>query len=1093
MVKYFSRLRGGLSVLPPFLRRIFAMCLAVLTASFFAVLLFIVLLHNREVKLPTWAETYVSSKIDASLPDLNINFDSAFFTLDDTWRPSLGFKDIEVTPGTTPKPVLLNRMMVKLSLLRALEGKFRIDTIEVDGVFISLRRDQSGTVTAQFGDFDKQFEKTPSAPDLIATIDAFLLQQALSNFHSLDARGITLEYVDGRSDRRWTVDGARFNVKKTNDKLFARADMALLTGGADVATLEASFEHVISEADSIFGLSFEGMPAEIASSQLPALAWLSALRAPISGALRGGFDSSGSLDPINATIHISNGALQPNSASRAILFDAASAYFSYDAGQALLTFDDVSISSRDLSLSAEGYAILEPENDWPTGLFGQFKFADIRVNPEGQLNAPVTLDHGLMDFRLLLEPFELQVKQFFAEDNGRDIGVSGSAILRADEQGWSANVDAVAPQAMSDHVLAYWPPNFKPKSRNWVKQNVKTAVLRDIQYSMRLKEGKAPQNDLGFSYHDAEIRILKTMPPIQNSSGQFSLANNRLATQLTTASFVPQNGETVDLSGTQLVIPDVRIKPAPAIAEIRAIGSVTSALTTLNYPPMKALDRLDFKPDAVNGQTVVKARVEFPVMRNAPPDQISYTASAVIKNAKSDEIIPNQTLSARLVNLQVNNDTLQIDTIAELRGMYFDSAFRMPMGKNAEKTPAILNSKLSISNDLIEAFSIPLPPGLLSGSSPAELTVEFTKGADPDFFVSSDLVGSTLSLDRLNWSKSKKSQVKFELSGSLSENIKVDRFALNGAGLVMDAEVEIDAENQLEALTFSKFAISDRLNVSGVLDAGGNIKLSGGTVDLPAFLESGAETSDGSGSKIALDVTLDKVKISKNNALHQFNGEFINGATLSGEFRANLNKRAPFSAQVSPKSGNVEIKAGSNDAGQFLMALDVLERAQGGRLILTLDQRDTVGEMDGVLRITDIKLQKMPLLAELLNAISIVGLLDQLTGPGVIMNEIDAVFRMTNDQIILQSASAIGPSMGITLDGYYNLESKTFDMQGFFSPLYLVNGIGSILSRKGEGFIGFGFNLRGTTDKPRFSINPLSTITPTILRDLFRRPPPKLE
>jgi hypothetical protein len=135
----------------------------------------------------------------------------------------------------------------------------------------------------------------------------------------------------------------------------------------------------------------------------------------------------------------------------------------------------------------------------------------------------------------------------------------------------------------------------------------------------------------------------------------------------------------------------------------------------------------------------------------------------------------------------------------------------------------------------------------------------------------------------------------------------------------------------------------------------------------------------------------------------------------------------------------------------------------------------------------------MPLLAELLNAISIVGLLDQLTGPGVIMNEIDAVFRMTNDQIILQSASAIGPSMGITLDGYYNLESKTFDMQGFFSPLYLVNGIGSILSRKGEGFIGFGFNLRGTTDKPRFSINPLSTITPTILRDLFRRPPPKLE
>ena len=229
------------------------------------------------------------------------------------------------------------------------------------------------------------------------------------------------------------------------------------------------------------------------------------------------------------------------------------------------------------------------------------------------------------------------------------------------------------------------------------------------------------------------------------------------------------------------------------------------------------------------------------------------------------------------------------------------------------------------------------------------------------------------------------------------------------------------------------------------------------------------------------------------NTLHQFKGEFINGDNLSGEFRANLNKRAPFGGEVLPSNGNIRIEAGSNDAGQFLMALDVLERAQGGRLLLTLDQRDTAGEMDGVVRVTDIKLQKMPILAELLNAISIVGLLDQLTGPGVIMNEIDATFRLTNDQIIVQSASAIGPSMGITLDGYYNLETKTFDMQGFFSPLYLVNGIGSILSRKGQGFIGFGFNLRGTTDRPRFIINPLSAITPSILRDLFRRPPPKLE
>ena len=480
-------------------------------------------------------------------------------------------------------------------------------------------------------------------------------------------------------------------------------------------------------------------------------------------------------------------------------------------------------------------------------------------------------------------------------------------------------------------------------------------------------------------------------------------------------------------------------------------------------------------------------------MRNAPADQIKYSASAVINNAKSDQIVPNQSLFADVVNVQVNNDILQVDTLAEMRGIPFDSAFQMVMGENTGKKPAILNARMLLSRDLMEAFSIPLPAGLISGSSTAELTVEFTKGTAPEFYVSSDLVGSTISLDRLNWRKSKNSQLEFELTGSLGETLKVDRFALNGAGLEVDAEVELSAQNQFETLKFSKFSISDQLNVSGMLDAKGNIKLSGGTMDLPAFLDSTSERADGPATNISLDVALDRLKISKNNTLHQFKGEFINGDNLSGEFRANLNKRAPFGGEVLPSNGNIKIEAGSNDAGQFLMALDVLERAQGGRLLLTLDQRDTAGEMDGVVRVTDIKLQKMPILAELLNAISIVGLLDQLTGPGVIMNEIDATFRLTNDQIIVQSASAIGPSMGITLDGYYNLETKTFDMQGFFSPLYLVNGIGSILSRKGEGFIGFGFNLKGTTDRPRFIINPLSAITPSILRDLFRRPPPKLE
>ena len=65
-------------MLPPFLRRILTIFVAVLTSGFFAAVLFIILLHNREVELPAWAETFVSNQIDASLSDLSVSFERAF-------------------------------------------------------------------------------------------------------------------------------------------------------------------------------------------------------------------------------------------------------------------------------------------------------------------------------------------------------------------------------------------------------------------------------------------------------------------------------------------------------------------------------------------------------------------------------------------------------------------------------------------------------------------------------------------------------------------------------------------------------------------------------------------------------------------------------------------------------------------------------------------------------------------------------------------------------------------------------------------------------------------------------------------------------
>ena len=148
------------------------------------------------------------------------------------------------------------------------------------------------------------------------------------------------------------------------------------------------------------------------------------------------------------------------------------------------------------------------------------------------------------------------------------------------------------------------------------------------------------------------------------------------------------------------------------------------------------------------------------------------------------------------------------------------------------------------------------------------------------------------------------------------------------------------------------------------------------------------------------------------------------------------------------------------------------------------------GNYDGELAATDLRVKDAPALAGLLDAISVVGLLQQLDGQGLMFANVDAKFRLTPEQIIVTQSSAVGPGLGISMDGTYTLADKRMDFQGVISPFYFLNAVGAVLTRPGEGLLGFNYTLRGQGGESRVGVNPLSALTPGMFRDLFRRPPP---
>jgi hypothetical protein len=193
---------------------------------------------------------------------------------------------------------------------------------------------------------------------------------------------------------------------------------------------------------------------------------------------------------------------------------------------------------------------------------------------------------------------------------------------------------------------------------------------------------------------------------------------------------------------------------------------------------------------------------------------------------------------------------------------------------------------------------------------------------------------------------------------------------------------------------------------------------------------------------------------------------------------------------VQPKDGRTAVRVLSNDAGRVFSAAGILTQGRGGSFDMSLSPTGQEGAYDGSLKVRDTRIQDAPAIAALLNSASVVGLLDEMAGQGIQFSEAEARFGLTPSKLTIYSSSAIGPSIGLSMDGTYDLSTNNLDMRGVISPVYLINQIGSVLTRKGEGVFGFNYTLTGSAADPTVSVNPLSALTPGMLRNMFREPPP---
>lgn len=1070
-------------------------------ATFFslcvAVLVFFVLslaLTGKTVKAPEFLRAEIEERLNNQLSGAPFQLGEIQLGVDRKGVPQLLMNNIRLADQSGGAVAELNWLGAELSVERLLKREFAAERVFLTGAQITVRRTAAGRFTLAAGNAMGGDEQ--SITDILAKIDEQMTSGSFASLSEVVAGGIVLTLEDARSGRIWQATNASATLRVENDVLSMSITSDVFNGTDDLAGLQLSLIRSRETGHVQLGATVDQMPANEIAAQSPVLSWLRVLDAPISGSVRTELDEDGVLSSFAGTLDIASGALKPNEASAPLSFNAAKAYFTFDPTRQRIDFSQVSFNSDDADIVAAGHTYLtEFDGLWPGAYLGQFEVESLAYRGGDTFDGPIELADIQADLRVRLDPFTVELAQVSIDNEGVPVAASGR--IEAGNEGWAFAIDATTPEISSERVLQFWPRRVSPISRAWLSENLRRGHLRQAALGLRILGSEKPDLSLSFEFEDGLAKFLPNMPELENASGLATLHDYRFALELAKGRVIGPSGEDIDLTGSQFAVIDTRPKPSWGEINVAAKGKLDQILSVLDNEPLRLMERAERPPEIAEADVTGTAKITIPLKDGIRNEEVSYEVSAELRNVSSEVLVPGRVFTSNRLNLSANTEEVGLSGPARLDGVDLTARWVQPLGEGSENGGKI-TGQVSLSAETVEVFDLPLPDGLVRGEGRADYALKLPADPTipPELSLSSDLRGLDMGLGALGWRKPPSELGEFSVIASLGEVPDIEAVTLKTDSLNLEGTLDLGENGSLRAARFQALELGDWLDAAVELTPSPNggppqISVRGGTVDLRQ-LELAGQSNGGSGTG-PISLSLDRLTVSDGISFAPLRGQIrVTSNGLSGNFDAQLNGRTSIQGVLSPANAGTAIRITSSDAAGVLRDSGLTPNARHGSLdlVLTPVAGAASGTFDGEFLIEDIRLKDAPAMADLLDAVSVVGLLDQLGGPGIRFDTVDGQFRMNRSQIRVRQAAAVGPSMGISADGIYDLRRNRMDFQGVVSPVYFLNGIGSFLTRRGEGLFGFNYRMAGPAAGPSVGVNPLSILTPGAFRQIFRRAPP---
>ncbi|MDZ7905255.1 MAG: DUF3971 domain-containing protein [Cypionkella sp.] len=1069
-------------------------------------------ISGRALPVPKWAieriEARLNAAVQASLPGSYVVLKGISLSFGAGLAPQLVLAgaDLRKTSGATV--MALPQAQVVLSRQGMLTGEIHLQELHLSGANVAVTRDMNGQLDIAFA-AGAGFE----LGQIFSLSDQFFVSPLGRNLRSIAVTDMGLSLYDMRSNQRWALGDGALAITHTEGDLVADLGLSLaaqngLGAAAGLGRVEISLASARGSQSASISARLSGVSAQDLGRQVPPLAFISVLDAPISGEVSTNLTPQG-LSALQAKLTLGAGALAPTAgqdgaAPAPIAFQSAVLDLAYNPANGRLTLNDLQVDSDVLQLQAGGHAdslradgsvIMGPlAGEWPSAFAVQLRLDALRFSQAEMFDAPVVFSSGTANVTLRLAPFSIEMNAA-ALQGAAHITATGRLDARA--SGWQTALDMQVDQLSAQSLRALWPKTMVKGTRAWLASNLHAAQLRDVQLTLRQSPETRTSLEIGYHFDGLQMTAIRGLPPVTNGAGYGAITGNAFSVVLREGRTTPPQGGALDLAGSVFSIPDIRVFPATGKLTLQSHGSLTAALSLIDQPPFRFLEKAGRAVDFANGAARLTTHITLPLQKIIKLPDISLQVTGKIDGFSSDQLAAGHVITAPQLDVFVTKESLRAKGAGDISGVEFDAVYTQPFGPGKV---AQVRARTKISDTALRSFGVKLPQGMVLGSSAADVTLTLPRGQAGQMVVTSKLRGMDLAIKSIGYRKGSETSGDLRAEIALSSPPQVTSLVLQAGDLAAKGTVRLGPKSALikasfPDVTIGKWFAGDVVFTTG---QGGALALSvpRGTVDMRFLPQS---RGGGAGNGLPISLRLERLRVSDGITLTGFQGDFRSqGSGLRGNYAAQIAqgtaiKGTAIQGQLTPSAHGTQIRVTAQNAGAALAQAGIYASARGGQMDLVLTPQKTAGHYLGAVEMAGLRVQSSSILAELLNAISVIGLLDQLSGTGILFNVVSGQFLLTPSGVELREGVATGASLGVTMQGVYRFAGQKMQMQGVISPIYLINGVGAAVSKRGEGVLGFNYRLGGTADAPDVRVNPLSVLLPGFLRNIFKAPPAQLE